>query len=515
MKSNIRPVMLIVLLLVATASCGPAVEPRTPADRVQIADARPPEGAAPERDAAWFERATLAEFAEETQGKEALGAYIGDTKIGWAISERVVEPYEGRPAVTDTFEMQFAMMFMGAKKESRLVTRTVYSLDDGSILHAEQQQIDEQGRILITVDRRGDGVEISTTNLGRTDRRSAPLPKENLEQERALTVWLMRGPDPNDSFDTFTVAWDQLDIDDPIEYVFREKKSIWWFGVPTEVYALDLLNRGATTKVELAADGALLRGNIGPIELRAEDLSTVKNMEVSGIDLLVMIPLDRSLGDPTRVEKLTLELRGLAGFELPTSPRQSLERTGSDSGILRVTRERGQAASEPLTAEERERFLAATPTHQADHPDIVALARRIVGDETDPVAQAERLEKWVYGNLRKDSGADSTTALNVLDQRAGDCTEHTMLFVALARAVGLPAREVGGIVYAALDAPSFGWHAWAEIHDGTGWVSVDPTWDQVRVDATHIKLKQDDDDLSFVNLMGRLEARVVEFSTEP
>jgi transglutaminase-like putative cysteine protease len=236
-------------------------------------------------------------------------------------------------------------------------------------------------------------------------------------------------------------------------------------------------------------------------------------MEISGIDLLVMIPLDRSLGDPRQVETLTLVLEGIAGFDLPTSERQVLERTGDDSGILRVSRDPRQAAPVPLAPAERERFLAATPTHQAAHPDVVARARAIIGDETDPLARADRLQSWVFQQLRKDSNADSSTALDVLARQAGDCTEHTMLFVTLARAVGLPAREVGGIVYADLDEPAFGWHAWAEIHDGARWITVDPTWNQVFVDATHIKLRRHDDDMSFINVMGRLRARVIEFTT--
>jgi hypothetical protein len=500
--------------LLGTAACGPSLETQGPSSPKQIAGTGAP-GAAEALDAEWFEGATLAEFAAETVGIEALGVYIGDTKIGWAISERNVAKYDGRPAAVDDFEMQFAVVFMGDKKETRLLTKTIYSLEDGTLLYAEEQSIDEQGRVRTTVERDDDEMKIITDNLGRIDRRTVPLPKENLDEERKLAVWLLSDRASGDRFEAFGTAWDQNDVNDPLTYVFRDRKSVWWFGVATEISVLDLLSHGARTRVELAPDGSLVRGSIGPIELRAEDLSTVKNMEVSGIDLLVTIPVDRRLGDPTRVDSLTLEISGLEGFELPTSHRQSVEPRGEDSAVMSIVRGDEVEVEQPLTDEERERFLAATPIHQSDHPDIARLAREVVGDETDPVARADRLQKWVYLNLRKDSGSDSKTALNVLDRRIGDCTEHTLLFVAMARAVGLPAREVGGIVYAELDDPSFGWHAWAEIHDGTRWVTVDPTWNEVYVDATHIKLKQDDDDFSFVNVMGRIEVRVVDFESAP
>ena len=58
----------------------------------------------------------------------------------------------------------------------------------------------------------------------------------------------------------------------------------------------------------------------------------------------------------------------------------------------------------------------------------------------------------------------------------------------------------------------FGWHAWAEIHDGRQWVSVDPAWDQVFVDATHIRFSSGSDDLSWIGVIGSLKLRVVEFT---
>ena len=103
---------------------------------------------------------------------------------------------------------------------------------------------------------------------------------------------------------------------------------------------------------------------------------------------------------------------------------------------------------------------------QSDHETLRKLAKEIVGDEKDPLKAATRIEKWVYKNLRKTYDANADDALTVLENKAGDCTEHTLLFTALARAAGIPAHEVGGLVYAGGDKPSFGWHAWAEIHDG-------------------------------------------------
>jgi transglutaminase-like putative cysteine protease len=154
--------------------------------------------------------------------------------------------------------------------------------------------------------------------------------------------------------------------------------------------------------------------------------------------------------------------------------------------------------------------LKGTP-HYSRTPAIVKLAHSIVGNQRDPVKKAGLLQHWVFWNLRQTMGAEADTAAEVLKTRAGDCTEHTLLFIALARASGLPAREVSGLMYADMpQGPIFAWHAWAQIHDGRGWVSIDPTWDQVRVDATHIEFSHGEDDWGWANVLGTLRIKVLD-----
>src|SRR5690606_7168229 len=87
-----------------------------------------------------------------------------------------------------------------------------------------------------------------------------------------------------------------------------------------------------------------------------------------------------------------------------------------------------------------ERQLQAEPLIQSGNPRIVAQARRIVGNETDPARVARLLNDWVYDELDKTITLSVPSALQVLDAKRGDCNEHTVLYVALARALGLPTR---------------------------------------------------------------------------
>jgi transglutaminase-like putative cysteine protease len=86
----------------------------------------------------------------------------------------------------------------------------------------------------------------------------------------------------------------------------------------------------------------------------------------------------------------------------------------------------------------------------------------------------------------------------------GDCTEYAQLFVALARLNGIPAREVGGLVYNYSDKlPQFSGHAWAEVWMGDGWREVDPGWNEFNIDATHLRLSD-----SYFTDLGSLNERI-------
>ena len=147
---------------------------------------------------------------------------------------------------------------------------------------------------------------------------------------------------------------------------------------------------------------------------------------------------------------------------------------------------------------------------QCDHPKIRAQAAEIIGDERDPWRRAVRIERWVNASLAKRGVLSLGSALDVLAHREGDCTEHTALFTALARAAGIPTRQIAGLVWSD-ELQAFGYHAWPEVFVGR-WVWVDPTLGQEIADATHIRLTMPDT-VGFeevLDALGRLKVEVVE-----
>ena len=154
--------------------------------------------------------------------------------------------------------------------------------------------------------------------------------------------------------------------------------------------------------------------------------------------------------------------------------------------------------------------LAPTVFVQCDDPGIKALAAEIVGAERNAYAAAKKINAWVYANLRKVGTAALSNAIEVLKTREGDCTEHTVLFVALARAAGIPAREVAGVT-AIERGDGLYYHAWPEVWVGE-WIAMDPTLNEELADATHLKFAQGGAEHLYriMAIFGRLKAKVLD-----
>ncbi|HEX9106443.1 MAG TPA: transglutaminase-like domain-containing protein, partial [Longimicrobiales bacterium] len=242
-----------------------------------------------------------------------------------------------------------------------------------------------------------------------------------------------------------------------------------------------------------------------------------------------------SLGGLGQTHHLRVRLLGvdLAGFDLEGG-RQSLrgdtltvvQETGADmragyalpwrvaadgAGARAAAGGRRQAApsgSPGVSDQPTAADLESTPLIQAVDPEIARRAHRIAGHSTDPYEVAGKLNGWVYSVLRKEITPSVPSAIEVLHAGKGDCNEHTVLYVALARSLGLPARTAAGLVYV---RGKFYYHAWPEVWLGRGrWVAVDPTLGQFPADAAHLRFVTGElaRQLDLVRLIGRLRLDV-------
>src|SRR5205809_488384 len=110
-------------------------------------------------------------------------------------------------------------------------------------------------------------------------------------------------------------------------------------------------------------------------------------------------------------------------------------------------------------------------------------------------------------HLERRSTTAVPSAVRVLETRVGDRNEHAVLFVALARAAGLPARTAAGLV--PVDG-RFYYHAWAEVYLGD-WVAVDPMLDEFPAGAAHLRFSISGlaRQAELVRLVGRIKLEVL------
>jgi hypothetical protein len=453
----------------------------------------------------------------KTQGRYAYGLYLQNKKTGWQVDEIKLGQRDGREVAIFTSDSAFVDKSSGEKSITEEKSITFYELEgEGRILFAEVQTKEGKRETVRTAVRKGDNLVLTLKTAKRKVERTIPMPKDTLALQRKLELWLQGPRKKGDTFENWSASWEEDDVDVKEIITFKEKKRILWAGVPMDVYAVQSLSQGARFDGELRGDGRPLATRSGGLfEQRMEKEALAKQLDLSGVDIVAAssITIDKDLGEAKKVEQLTLEVTGLDDFVVPQSHRQrAIPHNGAV--LLELSRDHRSEKAVPLTEEERGKNLKATSTIQSDHETVRRRAQTIVGTEKDPVRAVRLLQRWVYRNLRKSYTDNADNALAILDNLAGDCTEHSLLFVALARAVNIPARQVGGIVYDPSGQSRFGWHAWAEIHDGSQWVTVDPTWNQVYVDATHIKLSEGGQDYAWLNVAGKMKMKVVKFQTK-
>ena len=284
-----------------------------------------------------------------------------------------------------------------------------------------------------------------------------------------------------------------------MRYEFVRRETIAGAGVAEEVSVVSAQEQGDRIAEEyrVADDGRILEAKIGDgVVVRPETEETARRFDRVDLFALARLPLPRAL--PRDVPKtIVFKLSGLPRTFLKSDARQRFQAGPDGTTLLSVSARRPTAADPgkdtPLARARHgadAEDLAATAEVNWDAPGFADVARQAAGNAKGTYEAARRLSDWVYQRLDKAYGASHDRASDVLAAGKGDCTEHTVLLVALARAIGIPARPVYGLVFAQYGdgQPALYWHAWPEIRSAGEWIPIDPTFGEPVADATHVLL---------------------------
>lgn len=267
----------------------------------------------------------------------------------------------------------------------------------------------------------------------------------------------------------------------------KDPEIVRWGGREEEAYRLQTTFAGLTTTAWVNETGEVLQEET-PLgwtlrkEAPGSSLQAHSESTAPDVALQSAVPAIGFAGDAKKLTSAKLKLANFPeGFDALDGGRQRFD---ANESIVEVSvAEAPYARPSLLSDADRAEALAADAFIQSDDARVIEQAEKLT-ERLSTAEKAKVLSDWVYVTLTKSPTLSLPSATEVLEQRVGDCNEHAVLYIALARASGVPTRLVTGLAYT---SGQFYYHAWAEVWLGR-WVAVDPTFGQFPADPLHVRL---------------------------
>lgn len=446
------------------------------------------------------------------------GVYYRGEKIGFTVSQTV--------ATDDGFDLEetgrLQMTLLGATTAATI--RTAAHVDKDFALRGFEFSLDP-GTGAIEVRGRVNGrvltLDIKTPTGTRTEQRELKEPPalaQNLSRRLAAGGLVPGAKHQWMIFDPATLS------NSPVIVAVGDREVVRTGQSRVPAFRVELEFAGLRTTSWITDTGDVIREEspLGLITVR-ETAETAQAMAVSGrmrVDMLqassVVPKTDKVIGEPTGVTRMVLQLHGV---DLGTANLDALS-----GGTQRVDGNTIELRDpKALQAGERDsdiaKYLQPELLIESDAAEIISEGQTAVRGATGDRERAERLTRYVNALLEKKPTVSLPSAREVLRTKVGDCNEHTVLYVAMARALGLPARIAIGIVYI---HGAFYYHAWPEVYLREGqdrglWLPVDPTLNQFPADATHLRLTRGglEKQAAILPLIGQLQMTITDVEMAP
>ncbi len=434
---------------------------------------------------------------ERVARDEWFGVYREERKIGWA--HRTTTRGEEGLVFRDDADFRLAMLGIEQHVRTSLVAETDRELNLRSFrfrMVSPAATFSAHGEVT------DDAVRIEHGSGNGTNQLVLPLTEPIHLPSTVRSSLALWEAEPGDRWAT-TVFSPMTMRNETLAIVVRGREVIDGPEGPVETVHVVEEHQGLAASAWIDRKGATIRetATLG-FRLQRETPSAA----VSGIDgglpvdlaLENRIPFRGTIDDPRASTRLRLAVGGAAAGRIPDDPpRQRVV-----DGVLEIERESWDDTAGSWLPPRRA-DSEPSPFIESRAPEIVEQARAIVAGETDPRRKARLLVDWTRAHLTQEPSVTLPSARAVLARKRGDCNEHAVLLAALARAAGIPARVVAGVVYA---DDGFYYHAWNELWLGR-WISADAIFGQMPTDATHVKFLEGGPErhVELAEVVGQLE----------
>lgn len=280
--------------------------------------------------------------------------------------------------------------------------------------------------------------------------------------------------------ETFEVS-DEQDILREIQETVRDGVLLKYYQV--ETVQSDVRHSFKTT---LSANGMPLQyaESSGHTDLEPEEHAK-SNVVFGGMTFAdSVITVDQPLPSVDEVSTLTFEIVGTYENGIHTGHKQKVVRENERTFLILGESIGARAQASP---EDAEKNLRESSLYPVEDPMIQAMAGNLIAGVSDDWKKVKILLDHVDRYVVDDYTSNSMSVFEVLQKRKGDCSEHTLLFNTLARAAGIPTREVRGLMN--YEGRKFGLHAWNEVVINGEWHAVDATWGYTSTPITHIRFE--------------------------
>jgi hypothetical protein len=457
-----------------------------------------------------------AEDIEKFVRADHYGLYVLGQKVGFGLDSMARGGDAKDPTYVITSEYRSKLVSAGVKSDTHhLVTYEFDARPPYALRRAATKDTNGKETKETVVQRTDKGYEVTVNLAGDKSKQQLATLDYTLSDILTPNLWLSCGPKVGDTLTTSSFDLDDLKMDKVMRKLLATKTSVA-DGVKVTYHEVEVhYPKDQVTGLErYNQDGDyLLSMKLADVfELRKEPEKEAKNIEFSR-DLFVMgsLKIDKPLGDAPKVTHLVFEVVGKDTSALRPGPRQAVERTEAGAVLCKL----GKAHGEPVKATEKdlEDSLAETTIYPLSHEKVITLAKEAVGDAKTPREKVERLVPFVHKYIRPSYTAEPLGLLELLKVKKGDCKHYALLFTTLARACGIPAREVSGLLYMGDDEKAFGPHAWNEVVLDGVWVPIDASCNQVELDAAHIRFgTRLGETLVLLSKAGQMKLKLVEVS---